>query len=129
MGQVTAGFQRRGVAFEGRRGHDVLERRHIDRLRDGIERLPDGARKRALETWFGESLLNRFYGRILPIDARVADICGRLMATRARAGFRLGPMDGMLAATALAHDLTIVTRNVSDFDSLGIAVLNPWSKA
>lgn len=68
----------------------------------------------------------RFSGRVLPIDAAVADRWGVLAAETKRKGKTLSAIDGLVAATALQHNLTIVSRNVSDFASIQVAVLNPW---
>ncbi|GHU26916.1 hypothetical protein AGMMS50256_05370 [Betaproteobacteria bacterium] len=66
---------------------------------------------------------NYFIGRLLDIDAAVADRWGRLQAS---AGHTLPAIDGLLAATALRHNLTLVTRKVRDFDGLGVPLVNPW---
>jgi predicted nucleic acid-binding protein len=68
----------------------------------------------------------RFAGRILPIDAQTADRWGFLAAEARRNGKPLSAIDGLLAATALQHNLTVVSRNVTDFASTYAAVLNPW---
>ena len=64
-----------------------------------------------------------FVGRLLDIDAQVADRWGQLQA---RAGRTLPAIDGLLAATALQHDLTLVTRNTRDFDGFAVRLINPW---
>ncbi len=69
----------------------------------------------------------RFEARVLPIDLGIAGRWGRIMALRQAAGRPVGAMDVFIAATAVQHDLTLVTRNVSDFDVLGIRLINPWS--
>lgn len=96
-------------------------------LRHGIERMPVGARRDRLDLWLTEQLPARFEARVLPIDAGIADGWGRVMARRQAAGRPVGTMDAFIAATVEAHDLTLVTRNVSDFDGLGIRLINPWS--
>ena len=68
----------------------------------------------------------RFSGRILPVDAAVADHWGLLAARARRIGAPLPIVDGLLAATALHHNLTMVSRNVCDFASAQVPVLNPW---
>ncbi len=72
------------------------------------------------------SLRARFAGRIMPIDAAVADRWGLLAARARREGKSLSTIDGLLAATAVHHDFTVVSRNVSDFANLGVQVANPW---
>jgi predicted nucleic acid-binding protein len=68
-------------------------------------------------------LPNYFAGRLLGIDEQVADRWGRVQAS---AGRTLPIIDGLLAATALRHDLTLVTRNTKDFAGLGVLLVNPW---
>jgi toxin FitB len=68
----------------------------------------------------------RFEARILPVDEATADIGGRVMARGQQAGRPVGTMDAFIAATAEHHDLTLVTRNVSDFSALGLRLINPW---
>jgi predicted nucleic acid-binding protein len=97
-------------------------------LRRGVELLPAGPRRNRLEDWIPGDLAARFHGRVLDIDRRLADAWGRIMARSQRAGRGLGPMDAFFAATAESHELTLVTRNARDFDSVGIALHNPWEQ-
>ena len=98
----------------------------IAELRRGIDLLEAGRRRQRLEKWLSEDLRDRFHGRILAIDILVADAWGRLTARSSRAGRTVGTMDGFVAATAAAHGLTLVTRNVRDFEHLEVEVFNPW---
>jgi predicted nucleic acid-binding protein len=98
----------------------------IAEIRHGVERLPTGRRRDALAAWLSKDLPRRFQGRIIPIDYRVADLWGVLVARAQKAGRTLGVMDAFFAATAHAHALTLVTRNVRDFRELDIRVINPW---
>ena len=77
--------------------------------------------KQNLEAWFS--------GRIIPVDRQVAGRWASLMAQRTRAGRPLPTVDSLIAATALAYDLTIVTRNTRDFEGIGTAIVNPWDVA
>jgi hypothetical protein len=95
----------------------------VGELRKGIEMLAESERKRALLDWLDIELPAFFSGRILPIDETVADRWGRLVAEAARP---LPAIDSLLAATALTHGLTLVTRNLRDFQPLNLPVLNPW---
>jgi predicted nucleic acid-binding protein len=95
-------------------------------LRYGVERLATGARRRRLEAWLGHELPLRFEGRILPVDADVAEAWGKTVSRSDAAGRPIGAMDAFLAATAEFHHLTLVTRDVSDFQLLK-AVFNPWT--
>jgi predicted nucleic acid-binding protein len=94
----------------------------IGEIRRGIERLrhKDEVQAKAIERWLAG--LRRFYqDRIVPIDIEIAERWGRLSAAAT-----LPAMDGLLAATALTRDWTVVTRNVADFAPSGARVLNPW---
>ena len=95
----------------------------LGEIRKGIERVEDSARKQSLVDWLEVELPRYFLGRLLGIDAQVADRWGRLMAS---AGRPLPAIDGLLAATALQHDLTLVTRNIKDFAGLDVPLINPW---
>jgi len=94
-------------------------------LRYGVERLLAGKRRRRLEEWLSHELPVRFEGRVLPLDAQVADAWGRTVSRSEAAGRPMGVMDAFLAATAEVHRLTLVTRNVDDFAGVK-SVLNPW---
>lgn len=98
----------------------------LGEIRKGVAGLPQGKRRTQLETWLELDLQARFSGRILAIDAQIADRWGLLAAEAKRKGRALSAIDGLLAATALHHNLTIVSRNVSDFSNTQAAVLNPW---
>jgi toxin FitB len=97
-------------------------------LRSGIASLATGRRRDRLETWLAHDLLTRFEGRMLPIDAAVADSWGRITASAKTTGRSIHAMDAFLAATAHVHQLTLVTRNVSDFQGAGTPILCPWSE-
>ena len=98
----------------------------LGEIRNGVAGLPQGKRRTQVETWLELELQSRFSGRILPIDAPIADRWGSLAAEAKRQGKSLSAIDGLLAATALHHNLTIVSRNVSDLAHTHAAVLNPW---
>ena len=95
-------------------------------LRHGIERMAAGARRQRLDGWVTEDLTFRFEGRVLPVDAGTADRWGRVMARGQAAGRPVSPMNAFIAATAEQHDLALVTSNGSDFEGLGIRLVNPW---
>lgn len=95
----------------------------LGELRKGIAGLPAGERRQRLADWLEADLPAYFAGRILPIDAAVADRWGRLLA---EAGRPLPAIDSLLAATAITHGLTLVTRNTRDFQIPGLTVLDPW---
>jgi predicted nucleic acid-binding protein len=95
-------------------------------LRYGVERMAAGRRRSQLERWLQDELPLRFESRVLPVDNTVAEAWGRTVSRAEAAGRPIGAMDAFLAATAETHQLTLVTRNVSDFPLLK-AVLNPWT--
>jgi toxin FitB len=95
-------------------------------IRKGIASLRDPSRRVALEAWLDSDLVIRFAHRILPIDQPVADRWGRITAQVAVAKSSLPVIDGLLAATAIHHNLTLVTRNTKDVVAAGVPVFNPW---
>jgi predicted nucleic acid-binding protein len=95
----------------------------LGEIRKGIEKLDHGKRKTNLLVWLEHDLPSWFGDHILPIDQKVSDYWGYLTAQIKRP---LPVIDGLLAATAIVHQLKIVTRNVSDFTLPGLEVINPW---
>jgi predicted nucleic acid-binding protein len=100
----------------------------IGELYKGFALAPSSKRRAELERWFHHDLLPRFKGRILPVTFPIAKRWGVLEAQCKRKGIALKTADGMIAATALHHGLTIATRDV-DFAELGVTILNPWEIA
>lgn len=98
----------------------------IAEVRLGIALLPTGRRRIDLTAWLDDGLIARFGNRILAVDQAVAMLWGDIMATARRKGSGLKPMDGMIAATAMANHLTLATRNGKDFSTVDVALLNPW---
>lgn len=97
----------------------------LGEIRKGITLLANPTRRVALEVWLDSELVLRFAGRILPIDQAVADRWGRL-AAQAGSGSPVPVIDGLLAATALHYNLTLVTRNTRDVATTGVPQFNPW---
>jgi len=95
-------------------------------IRKGLVSVPRGQRRAQLETWLNVDLRQRFAGRILPVDMDVAERWGRLTGEAKRTGTTIPVADSILAATALHHKLTVVSRNVSDFELAQADVINPW---
>lgn len=98
----------------------------IGELRRGFALLPASKRRTELERWFENDLIPRFQGRILPITQTIADRWGVLDAHRQMKGIPLNTSDGLIGATALEHNLTLVTRNTKDFAGIGVEIFNPW---
>ena len=99
----------------------------LGEIRKGIAAVRSETRRSRLESWLETELRARFAGRILPVDEAVADRWGSLSAMAAAVGKPVPVVDGLLAATALHHNLTFVTRNTSDVAGTGVGSLNLWS--
>jgi predicted nucleic acid-binding protein len=99
----------------------------LGEIRKGLALLTSGRRRSVLEAWLDTELAVRFAGRVLTIDAAVADRWGRLAGEAQAGGTPLPVIDGLLAATALQYNLTVVSRNVRDFAAQGLASFNPWN--
>jgi toxin FitB len=98
----------------------------IGEIRKGLIVLPPGRRRSELEEWFHSDLLIWFRDRILPVTYAVADRWGVLEGQCQLKGTPLNTADGMIAATAIEHNLKVVTRNVRDFANLGVDIFDPW---
>jgi toxin FitB len=99
----------------------------LGEIRKGIVLLREASRQAALSAWLDSELVVRFTDRILPIDEAIADRWGRLTAQGEASNSDLPVIDGLLAATALQYNLTLVTRNVKDVAVTGVPVFNPWA--
>lgn len=96
----------------------------VGEIRKGIEMLPAGARKQKLNVWF-EHELSEFVGhKLLSVDRAIADRWGRLLAESLRS---VSVIDALLAATALVHNLRLVTRNMDHYKFRGLMIVNPWT--
>jgi len=93
----------------------------------GVAKLADSSTRTRLEAWLRHDLPDRFAGRILPIDQPVAAIWGTLCGEAERAGSPLPVIDSLIAATALHHGLTVVTRNTRGLERCGAACFDPWT--
>jgi tRNA(fMet)-specific endonuclease VapC len=98
----------------------------IGKIAKGVEKLPKSKRKQELYAWLKEDLLVRFDGRIIPLDTEVLMQWGTLVGRLESTGVTLPAIDSLIAATTLTHQLTLVTRNVDDFNNTGIEIINPW---
>jgi predicted nucleic acid-binding protein len=92
----------------------------------GLHRLPEGKRKRGLVRW-AEELESDFATQILGLDTMTLKFWGKLYAQPEAKGFNMDVMDSLIAATALMHQLTMVTRNTADFPT-DVKTFNPWRK-
>lgn len=95
----------------------------LGEIRKGVENATDPSQRLRLVDWLQFDLPNFFSGRILPVDAAVADRWGRMVAS---AGRPLPAVDSLLAATALEHGMMLVTRNIKHVTGLGVDTFSPW---
>jgi len=100
----------------------------IGEMESGFATTRDAVRRARLEASLARHLTRLLMGRVLPVTHSIAIRWGKLDGMRRMAGRPLSAPDGMIAATALEHDLTLVTRNVKHFADLGLTVINPWSE-
>ncbi len=98
----------------------------IGELVRGARKVKDEARRRHFEEWVERDLAEQFEGRVLSFEAAAAVLWGRLMGDGDRTGRPPPAADAQIAAIALHHDLTLVTRNTKDFERLGVKLINPW---
>ena len=98
----------------------------IGEIVKGIERLPKSRRKTDLQTWLKDDLLIRFEGKVVSLDTDILIEWGALTARLESMGKPIPAIDSLIAATALAKKMTLVTRNVSDFEETDVELMNPW---
>jgi len=104
-----------------------ISRISLAEIRFGIEQVPDPGFRAELEIWMRDSVLAWFGARVLEVDEDVL-VRWRLLSAQARRDNRTYPqMDVLIAATALVHQLAVVTRNVTDFERTGVRVFDPWA--
>ena len=92
----------------------------------GIDMLPASPKRDELQDWLEVDVRSWYAGRILPVTEPIVERWGHSAATAKQRGMAVTVVDAIIAATALEHDLTLVTRNVKDFAGLGVVLLNPW---
>lgn len=98
----------------------------IGEIAKGINKLAVSQRKGSLQTWLSQTLLTRFAGRILGIEIATMLLWGELVGRLEQQGRSLPVMDSLIAASALQHSLSLVTRNENDFAETGVEIVNPW---
>lgn len=98
----------------------------IGEIYKGISRLPDSKKRRKLQKWVEEDLINRFEGRILDITLEIAIYWGKQQGELEKKGIKIPVIDGLLAASAVIEKLIFVTRNTKDLENSGAKLINPW---
>ena len=98
----------------------------VGEIRKGIVAIEQGRRRVALQSWLETDLKPRFSGRVLPIDEATADRWGAITGEAVSQGITVPVVDALLAATALQHNLTLVTRNTKNFAGTSVPAFNPW---
>lgn len=98
----------------------------LGEIHKGVTTVSDSKRRHQLQHWLEAELHPWFSGRILPVDESVAERWGKLEGQQQLRGTPLNTADGLIAATAVEHGMTLVTRNVVDFAGLGVTLCNPW---
>jgi predicted nucleic acid-binding protein len=98
----------------------------VGEILKGINNLPSSKKRSDLQSWLDNDVRPWFAGRILPVTEGIAARWASLSALSKLRGQPLAVVDGLIAATALEHDLTLATRNVRDFTGFGIPLINPW---
>lgn len=99
----------------------------IGELERGVEKLSASRRKTRLSQWVRQDLAKRFDGRLLSLDLRVAQRWGAMLGASERKSRPLPVIDSLIAATAIVHGLSVVSRNVADFERCSVECVNPWS--
>ena len=97
----------------------------IGEIRKGLTKLATSRKREMLASWF-DTLIKDYYEKIYIIDLEVAENWGMLQGNAERNGKPMPSLDGLIAAIAYTHSLTLVTRNVDDFINVDISILNPW---
>lgn len=116
----------RVARFVADHGDLILSAMTVLEISYGAERARDPARRAKLVAWVA-AMRNRFQGRIVDIDADIAERAGRLRAAAEAQGMPADPIDAAIAACAMARAAKIATRNVRDFSTFGVEIIDPWS--
>ena len=121
---------RRVLDWLGRQSSDSLYISFVTvgEIKKGIAKRGGDLRAQRLEKWLEEDILGEFSDRILPVGRDVSLEWGRICGEAERIGNRRPAVDALIAATALVHGLTLVTRNVDDMAGMGVSIFNPFAE-
>jgi toxin FitB len=97
-------------------------------IQKGINQLAAGKRKLQIESWFFDELVPNFQGRIINLDEKIMATWARMIAEFKPQGINRPSFDSLIEATALHHNMILVTRNVKNFQNSKVSILNPWDK-
>ena len=95
----------------------------VEEIREGIEMMDAGHKKRRLDRWLTDEVLTDYRARILPIGVEIADLCGRILAAEEKAGRHPDVSDTYIAATARVHGMLVATLNRKHFERLGVELV------
>ncbi len=98
----------------------------IGEIEKGVAKLAESVRKKKISEWLHDDLIIRFQKHILPIDTKVMIVWGKQLALLEQKGRTLPAIDSMIAATAISHELILVTRNINGFEPTDVEIFNPW---
>ena len=98
----------------------------LGEIQKGISKLSESTKKKTLKMWLQTDLMERFSGRIVPVDDQVALNWGLMQAAAEQVGIAIPSIDGLIAATGITCNMTVVTRNVPDMEPSGAVLYNPW---
>jgi toxin FitB len=95
----------------------------VEEIREGVELMSPGKKKRRLDLWLSEEILQDYRDRILPVTIEIADVCGRILGGKETRGLHLETSDAYIAATARVHGLALATLNRKHFERLGVELV------
>ena len=98
----------------------------IGEIHKGIRKLPVSKNRNTLREWVSKDLCQRFENRILSVSMEIAGIWGEIQGNAEKKGEKIPVVDSLIAATAIAHALTVVTGNAVDMEKTGVPIYNPW---
>ncbi len=99
----------------------------IGEIQKGISKLPDSNKKTFIQNWLDNDLINRFSNRIIDINIEIINIWGILIGKSESKGISIPTIDSLIGATAIAQNMTVITRNIRDIEKTGAKTLNIWN--